>query len=36
MPLNGSISTIPTTAPNSDSSNDSNTNEVRMLGRKTR
>src|SRR5207244_11350650 len=32
MPLNGSIKTIPTSAPSNDSSKDSNTNEVKMLG----
>ena len=31
--MNGSISTIPTAAPNNESSTASRTNEVRMLGR---
>src|SRR5580704_13699656 len=33
MPLNGSIRTIPSAAPSSDNSTDSNTKEVRILGR---
>src|SRR6516165_4980174 len=33
IPLNGSIKRMPTSAPNSDKSTDSRTNELRMLGR---
>src|SRR5437660_12106729 len=32
IPLNGSTSTMPTTAPSNDSTSDSNTKDVRMLG----